>query len=484
MTKLLQFIRKTLSVRLSLAVTFFTALILVAALAVVCIYARKAVKEEALSKGAQRMESVVHHTDITLYRMELATANMAWNVEHHLGDTTLMNTYTRQMLVSNPGIAGCAIAFDPDTMMAGGSVNAYYSFRPDSNAAIVSPAIHVLTTMFGQQPYYEQEWYVKTKATNEPHWFYPINGGNADSESMASYCMPLHNGKGNVVGVIGVDIPLSWLTQAVLEARPSPNSSCMMLAADGTYIVHPDSNRLCRKKVFDEVDPIVLQTAKLMFSGKTDYKRYRLDDADCYVFYKPFKNLGWTAAVIYPEDDISGDYDRLLYYMVAIAAAGLLLMLTLCLLFTRRQLAPLAMLTQSAQRIADGYFDEHIPDSHQKDEIGTLQGNFQKMQQSLAAHVSELHRLGLELRQRNDQLRNANHMAQEADRVKTMFLHNMTDQMLVPIQIINVNVKKLHMEHQTMTKRQIEVLVDDIQQQGLTIAAILNDLLEASQKAK
>jgi methyl-accepting chemotaxis protein/sigma-B regulation protein RsbU (phosphoserine phosphatase) len=193
-------------------------------------------------------------------------------------------------------------------------------------------------------------------------------------------------------------------------------------------------------------------------------------------------NLGWSVGVVYPEDDIFGGYNRLLLYVFVIAIVGLLILMLLCQFFLHRRLLPLMFLTESAQRIANGHYDEPIPDSHQHDEIGQLQNHFQQMQQALAQHVDELEKLSLDFRARGERLRVAYHQAQAADRLKTSFLHNMTNQMLSPVQIISDRVKELwHM--QTMKPQEMDCIADDIQKQGEMITDLLNHLLELAKEA-
>jgi methyl-accepting chemotaxis protein/sigma-B regulation protein RsbU (phosphoserine phosphatase) len=147
-----------------------------------------------------------------------------------------------------------------------------------------------------------------------------------------------------------------------------------------------------------------------------------------------------------------------------------------------RRLLPLVLLTKSAHRIANGHYDESIPDSHQDDEIGQLQNHFQQMQLALAKHVEELENMNIELQERGERLRVAYHQAQAADRLKTSFLHNMTNQMLSPVQMMSERVTDLY-QMQTMKSQDVDRMADDIQKQGEVITDLLNHLLELSKEA-
>ena len=75
--------------------------------------------------------------------------------------------------------------------------------------------------------------------------------------------------------------------------------------------------------------------------------------------------------------------------------------------------------------------------------MGRLQNNFKTMQQSLATNIGELEQLTTELEKHGEELRIAYEKAQKADRMKTAFLHNMTNQMLEPSKAISRDVEAL-----------------------------------------
>ena len=158
---------------------------------------------------------------------------------------------------------------------------------------------------------------------------------------------------------------------------------------------------------------------------------------------------------------------------------GLLLLFLLCVSIVHRQLKPLLLLAESAQRIAKGHYEEPIPDSRQKDEIGRLQHNFQQMQQSLATHIGELEQLTTTLQERGEGLRVAYHQAQKAERMKTTFLHNMTNQMTTPAIAIDKDVQALCSDD---VPQDMSQLTGDIQRNGTTITNLLNNLITMSEE--
>ena len=97
------------------------------------------------------------------------------------------------------------------------------------------------------------------------------------------------------------------------------------------------------------------------------------------------------------------------------------------------------------------------------------------MQQSLDANVSELNRLLATIEERGRGLRKVYGQAQEADRMKTAFLHNMTNQMMEPAKAIAASVDRL-----VMTEGGLLGETETIRQQSKAITDVLNHLLDAA----
>lgn len=488
-------ITKNLSIRISMMVVCAAALLLTAALFVMFRYSRKAVKKETLQKAEQTLEATVQQVDNILLSVEQSTGNLYWNLINHLDDPDRMFVYSRKAVETNPYIVGCAIAFEPYYYQAHGHGKYFMAYvhraGSDDLTTVNTPIIQAST--FGNVPYTEQVWYTTPKKIGRPCWVNPLKNAEAEDEAITTFCLPIYDRSGHVIGVLAADVSLNLLSKVVLAAKPSPNSYAALLGSDGSYIVHPDTNTLYHHTIYTKLskDSEARRVGEDMLAGKSGYARVPINGVDCYVFYKPFtradvpgrsmEQLNWSAGIVYPEDDIFGEYNGLLYTVLAIAGVGLLLLLILSRTILHRLLLPLRMLTQSARRIADGHFDEVIPDSRQHDEVGRLQDHFQQMQQALAVNMGELNRLTESLQQRGEVLAAAYRRARQADRMKTAFLHHMTNQMTPPVTAISHRVQTLCEHYADIDPQEMDQMVADILEQGKTITKLLDDLLKASQ---
>ena len=496
MLRLPRIINSSLSARLSMMVVSAMGILLMSSLIIMLHYSRKSVKEEALQKASQALEGIVQRVDNILLSVEQASGNMFFNLLPHLNDSDMMMTFSQRLVESCPYISGCAIAFKP--YYYGEDQEYFIAYVHHTNnglASTSSPIIQAET--FGNCPYTEQVWFYQPMELGKPCWLNPIVGTEGGAEPLTTFCLPIPGADGKPIGVIGVDVSLSILSQIVLEAKPSPNSYCTLISGDSLFIVHPDRSKLQQSVFYEaqrESNPSVKEAAEALISGETGYKPFTMRGTDYFVFYKPFERtavpgrsmekLDWNAGIIYPEDDVFGDYNLLLYYVFAITIIGLLLFLVLYYVVTRRQLLPLRMLTQSAHHIAQGNYDTTIPDTHRHDEIGRLQVNFQQMQQSLATQMGELEQLKTTLQERAKDLHTAYEHARKADRMKTAFLHNMTIKLVGPSNAICMDVNLLCNYSQEIGEEKTEKLTDDIQKNGENIAELLNYLIKLSDEEK
>jgi signal transduction histidine kinase len=106
------------------------------------------------------------------------------------------------------------------------------------------------------------------------------------------------------------------------------------------------------------------------------------------------------------------------------------------------------------------------------------------MQRALAERMSQLQQSKETLQERNSVLKQTYTQTQEADRVKTAFLHNMTNQMIGPADAIVKSVTELCEHYHDNTRQEAAGNVDIIQQEGQVITDLLNSLIETAESEK
>ena len=459
-------------------------------LGILAYFSHKALHQEAQNSAEQMLEGTVQNIDNILMSVEQSTGNMYYEVVAHLDNPDRMHTYSRKLVESNPNIAGCAIVFTPGYYPGKDLFMAYIhrASGTDSKSELVT------SETFTDRPYTEQAWYTEPMK-GWRGWIDPLKGADAEGEPLVTFCLPLRDRNGERVGVIAVDVSINLLSKIILAAKPSANGYSVLLAHNGSYIVHPDKEKLSNPQVFSHKnrndDVSELEAAKAMLAGEEGMKEFRKDGSNWYVFFKPLERVGWrgwskgamnwSVGVVCPESDIFGKHNILLYQVVAIAIVGLLLFFMLCSWIIRRQLKPMKQLAESAQQIADGNYNELLPHSKRLDEIGRLQKQFEKMQASLREQVVKVEEETAELHQQGDMLRTAYDKTVGDDMTKTAFLHYMTMQMAEPAQRIDRSVTTLCNNIHNLSKEDIDSHVDTIEQNSLAVLDLTKHLAHFSE---
>ena len=384
------YIRRKLSVRVSLWVVMFAAIIFIAALGFLFYQSRDAVRQEAISHATQILDKTSLRVEGILNRVEVAANMTEWLVRRHPDKADSMLVYSRGVLQNNPDFYNCSIAFEPYYFKDQGRYFSAYS-KHDGDT------IRTIQGGSDNYQYFYMDWYLMPSLLDHPCWTEPymdMDTRTNTSEMVTSYCMAIKNKAGEKIGVINMSLSLSWLSQTISAVKPYPNSYSIMIGRGGTFFVHPDTTKITRQTIFtqtiEQPDTAMTALGHAMQHGEEGMKHMTIEGKDSYVFYKPLGKTGCSMAIVCPESDIFSGFDRLRRTVMTIVCVGLLLMLYLFIRIITRELQPLRRLAREAETIASGQFDAELPDFRRTDEIGQLSHSFGNMQQSLVKYIEEL----------------------------------------------------------------------------------------------
>ena len=393
MKRLIDTLRRSFSARLSLWVVSFAALVFLGAMAYFFTVSRRYVREEAILRATQVVENSVLRLNNILEDVQLSADNLEWLVYRHLDEPELMKEYSRITVQGNPVLSGCSISFEPNFFKG----HYYYS----AYSGYVGGTLQTEQEGDEDYQYFYLDWYLQPKLLNQPCWTEPYSDWEQDdaedrqTQRMVSYCKPLTTSAG-FIGSISLDISLKWLSDNLSPVKPYPHSYSILISRGGTYLVHPDPDKLFYQTIFTEglIDskPAQDELGKSMLELEAGFRRLEIDGVRSYVFFTPLKATGWSMAIVCPESDIFGRFNRLRWFITTIDLLGLLLLFFSCFQVIRKTMRPLSDLARQAEEIASGHFDTVLPASTQPDELGTLTRSFADMQSSLVTYMDELTR--------------------------------------------------------------------------------------------
>ncbi len=428
-------IHERLSLRLGLLIICIVTVVFSLLFDLMFYNAKRYVRQVAIDRANQLLENTVVRINGIMDETEAVTNYLAVTTPRRLHPDSLL-AITRKTVVDYSFLTGVAISMEPYYFPEMGRYFSAYSLRQDGS---------ITTVREGPFEYFEKVWYKSPRTKGAPCWvdgYDDYNEGTLSSKDiLTSYCCPMRDAQGQYVGSITTSLTLKWLSQAVSDIRPYPNSSAIMIGRTGIYLVHPDTAKLFRETIFSDADEAsrsdINKLGKEMLAGRSGMMQTIVDGNDSYILYRPLERTGWSIAIVCPESDVFSRYNQLLITVWVIIGVGLLLLLLFCFQIIWRAIRPVKELSRQAGRIADGYFDETMPRSQRRDSVGLLTNSFIQMQQSISRTVSDIESVNQELTQHNEELTKAYQLKLETSQLRTAFIQNMSHQIRTPLNIIS-----------------------------------------------
>lgn len=437
MKNLIRHIQQSLALKLSFGIQVLAMLVFAAMMGILFVQSRSHIKSEAADRVGSALNVTVERTNSLLGTVETAVSSNEWLVTENFQPESLL-AFSRRIVALNPNTSGCSIATEPYIIFP-----EYGSFF---SACSIRKGDSIVTIRGGEHEYLDKTWYKTPRELGQGCWVDSRGDHHEDmfsaSETIISYCKPLYDAKGKMIGVISADVSLSMLVDVIQEEKPTPNAYYAILGSKGHFLWHPDSIRQSGQTIFEMVLDKVRQKDMIALgyqitAGDKGSMEVNVNGKPCLVCYQPIAGTGWSLAVVCPKSDILGYYNRITLGILLLTAGGLLFIFLFCRRVVNRVIRPLNLLLEQSQHIvATGHFSELLPTTKRKDAVGWLQNCFALMQRTLRQRVNDVLRANEERARRNEELRQVSLEAEDAVLMKNTFIQNMTHQIRTPLNII------------------------------------------------
>ena len=325
----------------------------------------------------------------------VASINTVPVIEENLDQPDKLVDLMERMIKTNERIHSCGISFTENYYAKKGRWFCPYAVRRDST---------IETYVLGSEGhnYLDAPWFKEALVKEEGYWSKVFFDG-LDQQPQVSYIMPIRDKQHRTVAVLGVDISLGWLNDKVQVDREKRRADSIdtwkarnsfyyfMVDTTGTLLIHPDKQRVGRKKFQDYVseDPEGIVT-RILNREAGDIDEMVLDGEEIYIWYKDVKYTDWTICMVLPVIFINvfGYFTGAFFIFLIIL--GLLVVYFFGRRAIKKAVKPLNQLAESANEVAKGHFDTQLPTLDTHDEIHQLRDSFDEMQRSLILYIDEL----------------------------------------------------------------------------------------------
>jgi len=306
------------------------------------------------------------------------------------------------------------------------------------------------------------------------------------------YSMPLQVDSA-IVGILVAKVILNPILKDITLHSTTP---IFLVNSDGSYLLNPDPGKLYGKILNTGVTFDNERSSKdviTMFgkdqgivSASTDYP----DTLQAYIQVKPETQIGirWLLIRNIPINTILGEVNKTQLVALSLSLLALLGGVIVAVLLTRSIVRPVLKLSAVADSVRQGNWNVTVPHTGGKDEIGHLADAFDAMLRELKTVYGSLEARVMartaELESTNLKLTEAQRIAEEASRAKSLFLSNMSHELRTPLNVIIGYAHSMiampqmfnHVQVQDVHRPYLKLIEDN----GHYLIGLINDILDLS----
>ena len=213
MVKLTNKIRRSIATKLSLGIVLMAIPVFVICVGLLFVQSLYNLKRETDERAASTLKTMELRKASFMSTVETATNSSDWLIKEFMQPDLLLEL-TRRVVMLNANVDGCSITLEPDVLPQAGRYFSAYSVRKGDS---------VVTVREGSYDYYEKIWYSTPKKMGRACWVGPYDDYNEGTlsagEHITSYCKPLYDDNGKLLGVIATDLSAQRLAETVDEER-------------------------------------------------------------------------------------------------------------------------------------------------------------------------------------------------------------------------------------------------------------------------
>ncbi|MDD5677447.1 MAG: SpoIIE family protein phosphatase [Kiritimatiellae bacterium] len=387
-----QFRRTSLAVKLGLMVLAGTSVVFAAAFLYNHALSRRSILSNAETNARHLAGATVSRIEAVLNGVENIPCYMALCLEQRDWERADLIAFIRNALVADPDIFGSAVAFEP------------YAFNPQSlyfAPYCCRQGADIRQTWLGsdQYQYFNLDWYILPKELNRPMWSEPYFDEGGGKVIMTTYSVPFYrmvNGRRQFQGIVTADIALDWLVKIVSAVSFLKTGYACLISQNGMFVTHPDKRLIMRQSIFDlaegAADAHLRQVGQAMVRGDTGFVRLQSPTLGkpSWLYYAPLKSPGWSLGVLFPEDELFADAQRMGRNILLIGLVGFVILFLIIVLISAAVTRPIRALARTTAEIALGNLDIKLPLVKSRDEVGELSYAFDNMRVALKEYIAGL----------------------------------------------------------------------------------------------
>ena len=222
-------------------------------------------------------------------------------------------------------------------------------------------------------------WFTVPKYKGESIWLSPYITDNLNKR-VISYNVPIYY-HGDFVGVVGIEIDYSIMAEQIDSIKLYSNGYAFLSDAEGNIFYHP---HIDVTKFTDDTKPEIPEG----LVSESTFFQYKYKGVEKVAAWLPLSN-GMRLVVCAPSTEAEGDWQKLVWNIIIVAAEALIVASVFAFFYTKRLTKPLKELIKAAQLVDEGNYN-YVLTYDDNDELGTLTKTFKSLANNVKTHINDL----------------------------------------------------------------------------------------------
>lgn len=349
------------------------------------------------------MDKARSNMSLIMSKVEVSSDNIIDELVWHLSSPEDITKTLAYEYETNHHLYGCGIGFISDYYPKQGHWYELYAFDDRDGITVRSIGSE-------SHDYFNAEWYTKGLESAMGVWSNPYIDDAGAGTMLCTFSRLVKEPEGRIAGVFGTDVSIEGLSSVISDYIKKENEEdpfykvspedkdlliyCFIIGPDGSYIVHPDKDRILKANYYDYAAgkgaAKYKEIGDAMRAGETGEKITYVDGIRSSIYYAPLLDSGWSMGIVVPTKRLFGPGFLFGSGIIFLILLGLLIVYLLNHRAIKKSSKPLIQLADSAKKVAAGKFDTELPEIETNDELRLLRDSFDNMQKSLAEYVEEL----------------------------------------------------------------------------------------------
>jgi sigma-B regulation protein RsbU (phosphoserine phosphatase) len=266
-------------------------------------------------------------------------------------------------------------------------------------------------------------WYIEAAKAGKPTWGSVYSVDEINFISLPAV-RPIYAKNGKLLGVTGVDLQLSNITNFLRHLNVSSSGRVFVMERDGQLIANSSSQpsfakvngKTQRFNALNINDPLIQRTAQTLKNRFSNFQRitkrqtlnFQIQGQPHFVRVHPWHDqfgLNWLIVTVVPESDFMGQINANTRTTIGLSLVALMMALAIGILTAGWVTGPIERITQASEDMADGNLKQYVKHTRLV-ELDKLGNSFNRMADQLKELFETLED---KVKQRTAELATANH---------------------------------------------------------------------------